>query len=74
MLASESFLLRDSDIGQLTGFSVSWVRQQRHLRKMGKPHSFNVGPVFVGSAPRYRATEVFDWLNALSAKIPALQD
>jgi len=41
------------------------MRKQRHLRKAGKPHVFTVDAVFIGDVPRYRSSEIKEWLDGL---------
>lgn len=63
----EVVFINDQQIGKLVGFSSQWVRQQRHFRRHGKKHSLPLDPIYVGVKPRYRASEVYAWLNTLNA-------
>jgi hypothetical protein len=38
-------------------------------RKNGLPHSLTIDPVMIGSAPRYKASDVEAWLAAQSAQM-----
>lgn len=58
-------LLTDRQVASLLNLSVSWMRKQRHLRKAGKPHVFTVDAVFIGDVPRYRSSEIKEWLDGL---------
>jgi hypothetical protein len=57
-------LLADRDIARALSISPVTIRKQRFERRHGLPHWFTVDPVMVGSAPRYRASEVFAWIQA----------
>lgn len=62
--SSEPFL-SDIEVAKLLKMSRSWVRQQRYLRLHGKEHVLDIDPVYVGTSPRYRASEVINWTEAL---------
>lgn len=66
----EVAFLSDRQIGKLVGFSSEWVRQQRHFRRHGKKHSFPLDPIYIGVKPRYRAGEVYAWLDYLNSGKP----
>ncbi len=57
--------LSDKDLANILGLSPSWCRRQRYLKGKGEPHFFTVEPVYIGSSPRYKASEVKSWLDAL---------
>ena len=59
-------LISDADIAQLTSMSRSWVRKQRWCRRHRLSHVFDVGPVMIGSVPRYRLDAVLEWIEAQS--------
>tara|TARA_R110001592_G_scaffold32162_2_gene112771 strand:+ start:25869 stop:26111 length:243 start_codon:yes stop_codon:yes gene_type:complete len=61
-------LLNDKDVASLVNFSVAWVRKERWLRRSGKPHSLNIDPVIIGNTPRYRSSEIKEWLKNLNTK------
>jgi hypothetical protein len=63
----EVAFLSDLQIGKLLGFSGEWVRQQRYFRRHGKKHSLQIDPIYIGTKPRYRATEIFAWIERLNA-------
>jgi predicted DNA-binding transcriptional regulator AlpA len=62
-------LYADSDLAARLRISRSWIRKQRMYRKNGLPHCLTIDPVMIGSAPRYKASDVETWLAAQSAKI-----
>ena len=68
----EVAFLSDLQIGKLVGFSSEWVRQQRHFRRHGKKHSFPLDPIYIGVKPRYRASEVYAWLESLNTGQPSV--
>jgi hypothetical protein len=55
----------DRDIATELRMSVSWVRKQRWLRRHGKDHVFAVDPVLIGNIPRYRQSDVQNWMDGL---------
>lgn len=57
-------LIRDADVARLLSISRSWVRKERFNRRHGNPHSFNLDPILIGTAPRYRLTDVVAWIEA----------
>ena len=57
-------IVGDAEIGNLLSISRSWVRKQRFNRRHDLPHVFNIDPVLIGSVPRYRRTDVFDWIDS----------
>ena len=61
----DSVLINDADIAGMLGMSRSWVRKQRFNRRRGLPHTLTIDPVMIGSAPRYRRSEVMDWVASL---------
>ena len=61
----DSVLIRDADIADMLGMSRSWVRKERFNRRRGLPHTLTIDPVMIGSAPRYRRSEVMDWATYL---------
>lgn len=64
-VVSVGSLLTDNQVASLLKLSVAWMRKQRHLRKVGKPHILTIDPVFIGDVPRYRSSEVKNWLESL---------
>jgi predicted DNA-binding transcriptional regulator AlpA len=70
--SDEPRLIGDQEIAQLVSMSRSWVRKQRLNRRRALPHSLAVDPVMVGSVPRYRHTDIANWISSLSAssKVP----
>ncbi len=58
-------LFNDSKLAELLSLSCSWVRKQRWLRRGGQPHVLTIDPIMIGSAPRYRASDVEAWLATL---------
>ena len=61
-------LLDDIGLGEIADMAPATFRVQRHLRRTGKPHWFNVDPIYVGSSPRYLPEEVTDFFNRLKAE------
>lgn len=59
-------LLSDKDVASLCGMSHAWVRAERFKRKRGEHHNLTVDPVMIGKSPRYRAEEIFEWIEGLS--------
>jgi len=49
----------------MLGMSRSWVRKERFNRRRGLPHTLTIDPVMIGSTPRYRQSEVMDWVESL---------
>ncbi|AXK43490.1 hypothetical protein DVR09_05575 [Erythrobacter aureus] len=63
----EAHFYTDKDVARRLNFSPSWVRGQRHKRKSGLPHFLNIEPRYIGSNPRYVATEVEAFIAAIEA-------
>ncbi len=61
----DSVLISDADIAGMLGMSRSWVRKERFNRRRGLPHTLTIDPVMIGSVPRYRRSEVMDWVACL---------
>ena len=61
----DSVLISDADIAGMLGMSRSWVRKERFNRRRHLPHTLTIDPVMIGSAPRYRRSEVMDWVASL---------
>ena len=61
----DSVLISDADIAGMLGMSRSWVRKERLNRRRGLPHTLTIDPVMIGSVPRYRQSEVMDWVASL---------
>jgi hypothetical protein len=53
--------INDAGIADLLGMSRSWVRKERFNRRHGLSHFFDVDPIYIGSAPRYRVKDVIHW-------------
>lgn len=64
-MQSKQTLLNDKEISQRLSMSLSWVRQQRWKRRQGQDHVFGVDPVMLGASPRYRQSEVTQWMESL---------
>jgi len=64
----DSVLINDADIAGMLGLSRSWVRKQRFDRRHGRPHALTIDPVMIGSAPRYRRSEVIRWVTSLESE------
>lgn len=65
-MTEDENLLNDRDIANKFRMSVSWVRVQRHYRKNGKDHFLALDPVFIGSKPRYRASDLKKFLEGIN--------
>lgn len=59
--------LSDKDIAQILSVSPSWVRKQRHLRNKDGDHIFKVDAIYIGTSPRYLASDLFAWLEGLKS-------
>jgi hypothetical protein len=57
----------DKDVARIFNLSPSWVRGQRHKRKHGEPHIFNLEPRFIGRCARYVRAEVEALVRAWTA-------
>ena len=62
----DTHLIHDAQIARMLCVSRSWVRKQRFCRRHNLIHVFNIDPVFVGTAPRYRLAEVLTWIESLN--------
>ena len=58
-------LIGDMALASLLAMSGSWVRGERHKRRNGLPHTFNIDPVMIGSSPRYRIEDVEAFIEGL---------
>lgn len=56
-------LMDDGAIAQCLKVSKSCIRGQRHRRRNGLDHWFTVDPLYIGTCPRYLATEFRAWLR-----------
>jgi hypothetical protein len=56
-------LLNDTQVARLLNFSVAWVRKERWKRKTGQTHVLGVDPVIIGNKPRYRFSDIQDWIK-----------
>ena len=70
----DSVLISDADIAGMLGMSRSWVRKERLNRRCGLPHTLTIDPVMIGSTPRYRQSEVMDWVASLENEPMAQQE
>jgi hypothetical protein len=61
---SGQLLYSTADLAELLRMSQSWLRKDRMYRRRGLPHVLTIDPVMVGSAPRYRISDVETWLAA----------
>ena len=69
---TDSVLIRDADIAGMLGMSRSWARKERLNRRRALPHTLTIDPVMIGSAPRYRRSEVMDWIASLECESSGL--
>jgi hypothetical protein len=58
-------LLSDEQVAKVIGFSVAYLRKQRFLRRKGQPHAFTLDSILIGGTPRYRASDLTNWLASL---------
>ncbi len=56
-------LLNDTQVARLLNFSVAWVRKERWKRKTGQTHVLDIDPVIIGNKPRYRSSDIQDWIK-----------
>ncbi len=59
-------LVDDKALAGMLNMSVSWVRQERSKRLKKLPHNLNIDPIYVASSPRYRFSDVENWINGLA--------
>jgi hypothetical protein len=59
-------LLADRDIARALSISPVTIRKQRFDRRHGLPHWFTIDPIMIGSAPRYRLSDLELWLASQS--------
>lgn len=57
----------DKDIAQLLNLSPQWVRGQRHKRLHGEPHILTLDPRYIGTSPRYLASEVDAFIASIAS-------
>jgi hypothetical protein len=63
----EPAFFTDKDVARRLNLSPSWVRGQRHKRRQGLPHILNVDARYIGSCPRYVASEIDAFVAAIAA-------
>lgn len=54
----EPAFLTDKDVARRLSLSPSWVRGQRHKRKLGIDHVLKIDPRYIGGCPRYVREEL----------------
>jgi hypothetical protein len=64
---TDTILLNDKEVARRLSLSAAWVRGQRWKRRGGKPHSFDLNPVMIGTTPRYKMVDVEAWIDRLAA-------
>ena len=69
-MTNQRTLVDDKDIAEALCVSPSWVRKQRHFRRNNLPHVLNIDPVMIASMPRYRQSDVSDWITSLGELQP----
>ena len=57
-MSIEPAFLTDKDVARRLSLSPSWVRGQRHKRRKCLPHILDLEPRYIGSSPRYVASEI----------------
>ena len=65
---NENAYLNDASLAEYIDVSPSWVRKQRYLRKKGEDHFLTVDAIYIGNSPRYKTSEIFNWLQSLATK------
>lgn len=68
MPIEEDCLIDDRQVSKITSMSISWPRQERFKRRQNHPHVFTIDPIMVGSSPRYRLSDVREWLLSLNSE------
>jgi len=63
----ETEFFTDKDVARKLNLSTSWVRVQRHRRRMGLPHIFTVEPRYIGTCPRYVRAEIDAFVASIAA-------
>ena len=67
MPSSNTRLVKDREVAEMTSMSQSWVRQERFRRRKGLHHVLNIDPVMIGNSPRYRIEDLEAFLTNLTA-------
>jgi hypothetical protein len=57
-------LLADAAVARTLSLSPTTIRQQRFRRRHNQPHWLTIDPVMIGTAARYRSSDVEEWLAA----------
>ena len=58
----------DKRIAERLDLSASWVRKQRWLRRHGHEHTLDIDPVMIGGSPRYRLSDIQNWVENLGGE------
>jgi hypothetical protein len=64
--SAKNRLADDKEVADRLSLSKSWVRGQRHKRRNGEPHAFDIDPVMIGTSPRYRVEDVEAFIASLT--------
>lgn len=67
-MSIEPAFYTDKDIARRFNMSTSWVRGQRHKRKLGVDHVLALSPRYIGSCPRYVCAEVEALVDQLTGE------
>ena len=59
----EPILLNDRDVAHMFSMSESWVRNQRFRQAHGLEYEFDVMPIHINTAVRYRRDDVLAWIE-----------
>ena len=66
-MSIETDFFTDKDVARKLNLSTSWVRVQRHKRRMGLPHTLTVDPRYIGTCPRYVRAEIDAFVASIVA-------
>ena len=58
LMPIEPAFYTDKDVARTLSLSLSWVRVQRHKRRTGQPHIFDVDARYIGTCPRYLKSDI----------------
>ena len=59
-------LINDAQVSDYLSMSRSWIRKERYNRRHNLPHSLTIDPTMVGTSPRYRLSDIEEWMANLS--------
>jgi hypothetical protein len=65
-------LLDDVGVARLLRMAPATIRVQRFRRRRNLPHWLRIDPIYVGSRPRYRQTDVAEWMTTIGSEPKAV--